>query len=131
MIANKTRSLVKAISWRILASADTFLISYIITGKLSWAGSITLLEIITKTVLYYLHERGWNRVIWGTINRQRTGGESEIRTHDRLASMPVFKTGAFNHSAISPFVNLLLLKNEYARRKSIYINITTQTYVFI
>ena len=31
MIANKTRSLVKAISWRILASADTFLISYIIT----------------------------------------------------------------------------------------------------
>ena len=65
MIANKTRSLAKAISWRILASADTFLISYIITGKLSWAGSITLLEIITKTVLYYLHERGWNKVTWG------------------------------------------------------------------
>ena len=69
MIANKTRSFVKAITWRILASADTFLISYIITGKLSWAGSITLLEIITKTVLYYLHERGWNRVSWGTVNR--------------------------------------------------------------
>ena len=65
MIANKTRSLAKAISWRILASADTFLISYIITGKLSWAGSITLLEIITKTVLYYLHERGWNKITWG------------------------------------------------------------------
>ena len=48
MIANKTRSFVKAITWRILASADTFLISYIITGKLSWAGSITLLEIITQ-----------------------------------------------------------------------------------
>ena len=69
MIANKTRSLVKAISWRIIASADTFLISYIITGKLSWAGSIALLEIITKTVLYYLHERGWNRINWGTIIR--------------------------------------------------------------
>ena len=54
MIANKTRSLAKAISWRILASADTFLISYIITGKLSWAGSITLLEIITKTVYGYI-----------------------------------------------------------------------------
>ena len=62
MIANKTRSLAKAISWRILASADTFLISYIITGKLSWAGSITLLEIITKTVLYYLHERAWFKI---------------------------------------------------------------------
>ena len=69
MIANKTRSFVKAISWRVLASADTFLISYIITGKLSWAGSITLFEIITKTILYYLHERGWNRITWGTISR--------------------------------------------------------------
>ena len=62
MIVNKTRSFVKAITWRILASADTFLISYIITGKLSWAGSITLLEIITKTFLYYLHERAWFKI---------------------------------------------------------------------
>ena len=69
MVANKTRSLVKAISWRILASADTFLISYIVTGKLSWAGSIAFLEVITKTVLYYLHERGWNRINWGTISK--------------------------------------------------------------
>ena len=69
MIANKTRSLAKAISWRILASVDTFFFFFIITGKLSWAGSITLLEIITKTLLYYFHERGWNRIGWGTINR--------------------------------------------------------------
>lgn len=33
-------------------------------------------------------------------------GESEIRTHDTLASMPVFKTGALSHSAISPFNKL-------------------------
>ena len=31
------------------------------------------------------------------------GGESEIRTHERVAPLPVFKTGAFNRSAISPF----------------------------
>ena len=67
MIASKKRSFTKALSWRFIASLDTFLISYIITGKLSWAGSITLLEIITKTVLYYLHERGWNKIIWGTL----------------------------------------------------------------
>ena len=67
MIASKKRSFTKALSWRFFASLDTFLISYIITGKLSWAGSITLLEIITKTVLYYLHERGWNKIIWGTL----------------------------------------------------------------
>ena len=32
------------------------------------------------------------------------GGESEIRTHERVAPLPVFKTGAFNRSAISPFL---------------------------
>ena len=67
MIASKKRSFTIALSWRFFASLDTFLISYIITGKLSWAGSITLLEIITKTVLYYLHERGWNKINWGTL----------------------------------------------------------------
>ena len=35
------------------------------------------------------------------------GGESEIRTHERVAPLPVFKTGAFNRSAISPFKSLL------------------------
>ena len=52
------RGLYREAVQRILASEDTFLISYIITGKLSWARSITLLEIVTKAVLYYLHERG-------------------------------------------------------------------------
>ena len=32
------------------------------------------------------------------------GGESEIRTHERVAPLPVFKTGAFNRSAISPYL---------------------------
>ena len=36
-----------------------------ITGKLHWAGSIAILEILTKTVLYYFHERGWNYILWG------------------------------------------------------------------
>jgi len=39
----------------------------LITGKLTWAGTITLLEILTKTLLYYLHERGWNKIKWGRI----------------------------------------------------------------
>ena len=67
MTAFKRRSLVKALSWRIVASTDTFLISWFITGKISWAGTIALLEIITKTLLYYFHERGWNKVKWGRV----------------------------------------------------------------
>ena len=49
MNAIRKRSLAKAFSWRVLASTDTFLISWLITGKLFWAGTITLLEILTKT----------------------------------------------------------------------------------
>ena len=64
---NRLRSLIKAITWRITASLDTFFISYIITGRFEWATSIAFFEIITKSILYYLHERGWNIVNWGRI----------------------------------------------------------------
>ena len=66
MTSNAKRSLVKTITWRILATTDTFLISWIITGRFDWAGMIAVVEIITKMFLYYFHERGWNRIIWGT-----------------------------------------------------------------
>ena len=67
MNAIRKRSLAKACSWRVLASTDTFLISWLITGKLFWAETITLLEILTKTLLYYFHERGWDKIKWGRI----------------------------------------------------------------
>ncbi|PPR32788.1 MAG: hypothetical protein CFH27_01081 [Alphaproteobacteria bacterium MarineAlpha6_Bin5] len=62
---SRKRSLIKSITWRVVASADTFLIAWFITGKISWASSIASLEIITKTFLYYFHERGWNYIFWG------------------------------------------------------------------
>ena len=62
---SRKRSLIKSITWRVVASADTFLIAWFITGKISWASSIASLEIITKTFLYYFHERGWNYILWG------------------------------------------------------------------
>src|SRR5947207_10379344 len=59
------RSLAKALSWRTLGSIDTFVLSFIITGNFVWAGSIASFEVITKMILYYLHERGWSHVKWG------------------------------------------------------------------
>lgn len=61
----QARSLAKTISWRIFASIDTFVLGLIITGNLTFAGSIATLEVLTKVVLYYLHERAWARVAWG------------------------------------------------------------------
>ena len=59
------RSFAKAVSWRTLASIDTFVISLIITGRLVVAGSIAGTEVITKVALYYFHERIWAVIRWG------------------------------------------------------------------
>ena len=59
------RSLFKATTYRILSVTLTFLISFTITGKLSWATAIAGTEALTKMFLYYVHERCWNRVKWG------------------------------------------------------------------
>jgi len=58
------RSLVKAISWRIVGTVDTMVISWFITGELSMALAIGSIEVITKMVLYYGHERIWNLIKW-------------------------------------------------------------------
>lgn len=60
-----SRSVLKSISWRIIGTLDTILISYIITGKLAFALSIGGIELVTKMVLYVVHERVWNTVKWG------------------------------------------------------------------
>ncbi len=65
MTVTRSRSLVKAISWRLIGTADTFLIAWLITKEPVTAGAIASFEVVTKTILYYFHERGWNYVKWG------------------------------------------------------------------
>lgn len=62
-----TRSFVKSLSWRVVGTIDTILISFFVTGKIDFALSIGMIELITKMGLYVLHERLWNRVSWGKI----------------------------------------------------------------
>jgi len=61
------RSIVKTVSWRITGSSATFLIAYIMTGNLAIAGVIGIIQMISNTILYYIHERIWNKVSWGRI----------------------------------------------------------------
>jgi uncharacterized membrane protein len=58
------RSIVKTISWRIIGTLDTILISWLVTGTLYVAISIGSIELVTKMVLYFLHERAWNFIKW-------------------------------------------------------------------
>ena len=67
MKENKSRSIGKSISWRVLASCDTILISYLITGSIAIAATIGSIEIMTKMVLYYFHERAWNKFTFGRV----------------------------------------------------------------
>lgn len=56
-------SLLKTLSWRVIGTLDTMVISYLLTGKLDIAMSIGGIEVVTKMILYYFHERAWVRVL--------------------------------------------------------------------
>ena len=60
-----TRSITKAVTWRIVGALDTFLIALLITGRLGVSGSIGGTELLTKIGLYYFHERLWLHIPWG------------------------------------------------------------------
>lgn len=59
------RSVAKAISWRVIGTLDTLLISYLLTGKVVLAASIASIDFVTKMFLYFFHERLWNKINWG------------------------------------------------------------------
>jgi uncharacterized membrane protein len=59
------RSVVKTLSWRTVGTLDTILISWLVIGDVALAFSIGSLELFTKMILYFLHERTWNKIKWG------------------------------------------------------------------
>ena len=60
MVAKK-RHIVKTITWRIVGTLDTFLLSWLITGNIKIGAAIGGIEVLTKMILYYFHERAWYR----------------------------------------------------------------------
>jgi len=54
-------SFCKTCTWRVVASLDTFLLSWLITGNAVMGASIASLEVVTKMFLYYAHERQWEK----------------------------------------------------------------------
>lgn len=61
MVAKK-RHILKTITWRIVGTLDTFLLSWLITGSIKLGAAIGAVEVVTKMVLYYLHERAWYKL---------------------------------------------------------------------
>ena len=65
MIVSKSRSLIKSLTWRVIAIVTTFISIYIITDKVTFAFQGTVLTNSINFILYYAHERGWNYIQWG------------------------------------------------------------------
>lgn len=59
------RSVVKTISWRIVGTLDTIGISWLLTGEVETALAIGSVELVTKMILYFGHERIWNKINFG------------------------------------------------------------------
>jgi uncharacterized membrane protein len=57
----KIISFTKTCTWRVVASLDTFLLSWLITGNVKMGMGIASLEVLTKMFLYYAHERQWEK----------------------------------------------------------------------
>ena len=64
------RSLLKATSWRILATLTTTIIAYFITGEVETALTIGGIEFVLKFVIYYLHERAWYKFSKYGVNKK-------------------------------------------------------------
>ena len=61
----RARSIAKAVSYRILGSAVTGLIVYILTGKPTLSVGASVLDVVLKIGAYFVHERIWNHISYG------------------------------------------------------------------
>ena len=65
MTVTKSRSLVKALSYRIWGTLSSVAVAYVITKNASLSITIAFWETVVKVFIYYAHERGWNYIQWG------------------------------------------------------------------
>ena len=63
MSNDKLRHILKTVTWRIVGTVDTIILSWLITGNFTRGLKIGGVEVITKMILYYLHERVWFKYI--------------------------------------------------------------------
>lgn len=72
-IANSNkRHLLKTLTWRILGTMDTMLLAWLITGDPMTGLKIGMAEMVTKMLLYFLHEKAWYNFDFGVEEKRKT-----------------------------------------------------------
>lgn len=67
---DKARHIAKTITWRVIGTIDTMVLAWIITGDPLTGLKIGGVEVFTKMILYYLHERAWYRISFGKNSKK-------------------------------------------------------------
>ncbi|MGB5188947.1 DUF2061 domain-containing protein [Robiginitalea sp.] len=70
LVESQKRHILKTLSWRAIGTLDTIILSWIITGNPLTGLKIGSVEVITKMILYYLHERTWYNINYGLGDRR-------------------------------------------------------------
>lgn len=68
---SRKRHVLKTITWRIIGTLDTMLIAWIISGDPMIGISIGGVELFTKMILYYIHERAWYKSNFGVEKKDK------------------------------------------------------------
>jgi len=63
------RTILKSLSYRFFGTILTIIVSFIVTGSLVLSATIGFLDVISKTLLFFIHDRAWNKVRWGITDR--------------------------------------------------------------
>lgn len=76
------RSVLKGLTWRVIATATIVVIAYYTTGEIETALTIGGIEFFIKLLLYYLHERAWQLIPRGTVRKviDQDAPEDPLRT---------------------------------------------------
>ena len=67
---DKARHIAKTITWRVIGTIDTMVLAWVVTGNPIMGLKIGGIEVFTKMILYYLHERAWYRVSFGKNSKK-------------------------------------------------------------
>ena len=80
MKETRKRSILKSITWRLICIVVSILTSFILTGEWDIAVAIGTVYNLITMILYYFHERIWNKICWGyenLIDKEQFGMNSE------------------------------------------------------
>lgn len=72
---SRKRHIIKTFSWRFIGTLDTIMLSWIISGDPMMGLKIGGFEVVTKMILYYVHERAWYKINFGVLQRRKITNE--------------------------------------------------------